>query len=114
MCAQVFQCCPQGPCLCTSPRNLCRKGLGLLGLTLYQEELCLFITVTSSPEVCDSQGFQEEGNCLLSPSQARVITAQGYWRGSVDIGGDLVLNPGQSVTCAGSRPTTLLILAQEA
>lgn len=58
----------------------------MLGLALYWEDLCLFITVISSPEVSDSQGFQEEGNCLLSLSPARVIAAHGYWRGSVDIG----------------------------
>lgn len=57
-----------------------------MGLTLFQEELCLFIIVISSPEICDSQGLQEEGNCLLSPNPARGIAAQGYWRGSVDIG----------------------------
>lgn len=82
---QTFPALDLEPRLMRPSENGLRKGLGLLGLTLFQEDLCLFITVISSPEICDSQWFQEEGNCLLSPNPARGIAAQGYWRGSVDI-----------------------------
>lgn len=121
MCSSLpfFQCSNNPALASKSPanapphRNQCSKGLRLLGLTLSQERFCLFITVNSSPEVYDSQVLGR-GHFVPGPSQARGRCSPGVLERQCGHWGHMVLNPGQLMTCAGSRPTTLPVLAQEA
>lgn len=101
------------PLLMHPSQKSVKKGLRLLGLTLSQEKLCPFITVNSSPEAYDSQVLGR-GHFVPGPCQARGRCSPGVLERQCGHWGHMVLNPGQLMTCAGSRPTTLPILAQEA
>jgi hypothetical protein len=58
-------------------QNRLRKGLGLLGLTFFQEELCLFIIVICAPRSVILRGFRKRAIVSSVQTQQGALQPRG-------------------------------------